>query len=215
MTDTARLVIVTGLPGSGKSTTAKWLAKFLLVTWIYRFITRPFRKGEKKGTENLRISDKEFLRLKKAHKLFHPTETEIPHWGKHYRGFPVMSTWIPLSGTDIMLVVPGPRAALEILDQFPDAVAVFLTAPREILVQRIRDRGDAWGTSNHPKKILEYDTMYGGLGIESEFERRGIPVIDTNEVDPEAVARRILSMLGVNPLKSKFMKGDSESVSSP
>ncbi len=221
MTRAPRLVVITGLPGAGKSSTARELVKLLkwlnvLVTRILRFITRPYRDDEEKGEENLRVSVKWFSRMEKARKLFHPTHTPDPlHGRSHSRAFPHMGTWRARPGTDIMLIVTGPRAALEILDKRPDASVFFLTAPRDVLVQRIIDRGSLWGTTYHPKKIHEYDTMYDGLGIEWEYRRRGIPIIDTKLVDTAvAVARRILEMLGYNPLALKMIDGDSNQSSS-
>lgn len=199
------LILVTGLPGSGKSTLARWVSSLILVTWISRFITRPLREDwagilEAQGQENLQISDEEYLRKRNAGELFHPTETQDAAWGKHRRGFPLMETWVRLPGTEALLVVPGPRGALEILKNRPDAIAVCLTAPEELLIQRIIDRGSYWGTGRHVDKIREYKRMYIGKGIEHQFRRKRVPVFDTEETEIESIARLIEARLRVSSL---------------
>lgn len=133
---TARLVYVVGPSGSGKDSLLAWarvrLAAGVPAVFAHRYITRPEAAG---GENYVALTEDEFA-LRLARGLF------AMHWASHARRYGIgieIDQWL---ARDLDVVVSGSRAYLpEALARYPDLALVWVTAPVEVLRERLERRG--------------------------------------------------------------------------
>ncbi|MFZ3125019.1 MAG: phosphonate metabolism protein/1,5-bisphosphokinase (PRPP-forming) PhnN [Acidovorax sp.] len=133
---TGRLVYCMGPSGAGKDSLLDWLRQHLPasspVHWARRTISRPATPG---GEAHESVDDSTFAQLRDAHAFALHWDANDLHYGVRH------SELEPLRRGDWVLV-NGSRAYLpQALQQFPDLVAVHITASPDVLRQRLAARG--------------------------------------------------------------------------
>ena len=136
-----KIVIISGPSGSGKTTLHKKLLlsrrlKGKLVKSISA-TTRPRRLGEREGRDYLFLTQKEFLKKRKAGYFL--------EWQKvfdSYYGTPKQAVLRLLKrGRNVLLCIDV-KGARVVERQFPDAVKIFIRAPSlAVLKKRLQKRG--------------------------------------------------------------------------
>ncbi|MDR2634870.1 MAG: guanylate kinase, partial [Clostridiales bacterium] len=132
------LIIVSGFSGSGKGTVlSRVIEKNKNIRFSISATTRKPRAGEIDGAHYFFISREEFRRMAENGEFAEHTET----YG-HCYGTPLEQISKAVNaGQDIVLELDV-KGAGKIKESFPDAVAIFLTAPSlEIVKKRLIERG--------------------------------------------------------------------------
>ena len=132
------IIVVSGFSGAGKGTLMKALTgKYDNYALSVSATTRNPRPGEVNGREYFFVSNEEFEKLIKENGL-------IEHAGyvDHYYGTPRKFVEAKLSqGIDVILEIES-QGALQIKEQYPDAVLLFVMPPSAAeLEKRLRGRG--------------------------------------------------------------------------
>jgi ribose 1,5-bisphosphokinase len=133
---TGRLVYCMGPSGAGKASLLDWLRQHLPasspVHWARRTISRAATSG---GETHESVDDSTFAQLRDAHAFALHWEANGLHYGVRHAELE------PLRRGDWVLV-NGSRAYLpQALQQFPELVAVHITASPGVLRQRLAARG--------------------------------------------------------------------------
>lgn len=130
------LYYVAGPSGAGKDTVMSWARERLPfampVVFAHRYITRPADSG---GENHIALSESEF-ELRLARGLF------SMHWQSHGLRYGIGIEVLDWLSSDVSVVVSGSREYLSrARETFPDLVYVHVTAPPEVLRERLRARG--------------------------------------------------------------------------
>jgi ribose 1,5-bisphosphokinase len=132
-----RLVYVMGPSGAGKDTLLRRARRELgqspvrALVFMRRYITRPAEPG---GEEHCPLSREEFLRRKEAGFF-------VLSWERHGFFYGIGRELDGVLSSGAAAVVNGSRVYLpEALRRYPDLIPVLVTAPEELLRERLRSR---------------------------------------------------------------------------
>ena len=133
---TGRLVYCMGPSGAGKDSLLDWLRQHLptssAVHWARRTISRAAASG---GEAHEGVDDSTFAALRDA-------QAFALHWQANGLHYGVRHTELEPLRRGEWVLVNGSRAYLpQALQQFPELVAVYITASPDVLRQRIAARG--------------------------------------------------------------------------
>ena len=133
---TGRLVYCMGPSGAGKDSLLDWLRQHLpassAVHWARRTISRAATSG---GEAHESVDDSTFAQLRDA-------QAFALHWDANGLHYGVRHTELEPLRQGHWVLVNGSRAYLpQALRQFPELVAVHITASPEVLRQRLTARG--------------------------------------------------------------------------
>jgi len=135
-----KLVVVSGPSGVGKSTVLKEVLRRAPVPLVASVsaTTRPPRPGEVEGVDYHFLSSQEFERRRREGRFLECFQV----FGGHWYGTPIEPVTSSLEEGKWVLLEIDVQGALCVMEQFPDAVSIFLRAPSmEELERRLRDRG--------------------------------------------------------------------------
>lgn len=138
-TPKARLMVVSGASGSGKSTVVKHLADHPVLTPLVSVsvTTRDPRPGEVHGREYYFLSRDEFDRLRAANELLEFAEVH----GNAY-GTPAAPVLKQIGEGGLAILEIDVQGARQVKERMPDAVFVFIHTPdMATLEARLRGRG--------------------------------------------------------------------------
>lgn len=182
-------LVIGGLSGSGKDTAVRLLEEAGVVRRGVTITTRPPRPGEVDGVSYDFMTPEEFDQARGQGELAEETRyigNPVAYGISWRRINEARQSQIP---TCWILDTVGLERMREL---FPGAVVgVFLVAPREVLADRMRRRGEDEATIE--RRLKRYDDEVA-LGCK-HFEH----VIDTAGLGPSEVASRIRSLLDVAP----------------
>jgi guanylate kinase len=188
-------LIITGMPGSGKTRLAELLASHFSVEWISRYTTRPMRPGEQDGTEYRFIQPDMFDALESSGEILRWRgaigESLNPDGSKYRRGTPPPWTWPHgEEGTQLVIGILSPRLYLRIKKRLApeNTYAVFLTAEHKELLNRIMERRGGDWVSGHAKKIRKYQK----LELEYKYRLADEEVIDTTNRPPIEIFEEVV-----------------------
>lgn len=132
-----RLLVISGFSGAGKGSVSRALADTYGYSLSISATTREPREGEVNGREYFFKSEADFLKL-----IDYNGFVEYARYVDHYYGTPRQFVEDELALGHIVILEIEVQGAMKILQQYPDAILVFITAPSvEILKQRLVGRG--------------------------------------------------------------------------
>lgn len=132
------LLIISGPSGAGEDSVIDGLAKLMPIERVITTVTRSPRAGESDGHPYYFISTKQF-----EQKI---VSGEMVEYAKHYNG-----NFYGVTKTELERVAASGNIGIWKIDykgvetakkMFPGIIAIFITAPLEILEERIRSRGN-------------------------------------------------------------------------
>lgn len=131
------LIVISGPGGVGKDSLLKRMEeRNYPLHFVVTATDRPPRPGEVHGEDYFFLSTKAFLRMKREGELLEHALV----YGQH-KGIPKQQVRDALdSGKDVIMRVDVQGAAT-VRSIAPEAVLIFLTAPKEALAERMRRRG--------------------------------------------------------------------------
>lgn len=131
------LIVISGPGGVGKDSLLKRMEeRNYPLHFVVTATDRPPRSGEVHGEDYFFLSTEEFLRMKREGELLEHALV----YGQH-KGIPKQQVRDALdSGKDVIMRVDVQGAAT-VRSIAPEAVLIFLTAPKEALAERMRRRG--------------------------------------------------------------------------
>lgn len=135
----ARLLVISGASGSGKSTVVSHLAGHPALSPYVSIsaTTRPPREGEEHGREYYFLSREEFENLQKADELLEHAEVH----GNYY-GTPAQPVFERINDGGLAILEIDVQGAKQIKERLPQSLFVFVHAPSmEVLESRLRGRG--------------------------------------------------------------------------
>lgn len=139
--DPFQVVVLSGPSGSGKTTIVQRLLRDAPVKlqMSVSATTRPPRAGEIDGRDYYFLTDEQFQQRRRRGELLECAE--VHKTGYWYGTLCSEIERARQSGAWALLEVDV-EGALNVLEQYPDAVTIFLTTPSiEVYEQRLRDRG--------------------------------------------------------------------------
>nr|MBN1229649.1 hypothetical protein [Anaerolineae bacterium] len=168
------LFVVAGPSGVGKNT----IIKKLLANHpdemdrIRTYTTRQPREGEVSGVQYHFVSTDEFIALSKAQKLLEADEAnplghDVYGLGESYSMPADIFENIP---PDKHLVVAEVdiAGARRLKERYPECVTIFVTAPPDVLIKRIKERPDE--TMNHQSLKQRMKTAHDMICAAKEFD---------------------------------------------
>ncbi|HOX27904.1 MAG TPA: guanylate kinase [bacterium] len=169
--DRRRLVLViSGPSGAGKSTVSEALFKdaelFSVLERSVSATTRPPRPGEENGVSYHFVTDDEFERMVSV--------GEFLEWAKVHNacyGTPRSNIARAFdAGRDLLLEIDV-QGALNVKKEYPDAVLIFITAPMEVLIDRLKKRPSSLtGDALQAEIDLRMNTAKKELAVMNEYD---------------------------------------------
>lgn len=134
--NSGRLICIVGPSGAGKDSVIDYakanLPSGIEVRFARRTITRPSQSG---GENHEAVTEEEFKRLLSCGAF-------VLHWSANGLSYGIRRGLHEWLAADRTVVVSGSREHLPVLRaEFPRAEVVLITAPREVLQQRLTGRG--------------------------------------------------------------------------
>lgn len=136
------LVIISGPSGSGKGTVVKMLDPAYGYALSISVTTRPPRAGESDGRDYFFRTEEEFVRMRQQGQLL-----EHALYVGHYYGTPRQYVEEMIAGGKVVVLEIEVNGALQVKDQFPEAVLIFLMPPtqrelkRRLTARNTEDKG--------------------------------------------------------------------------
>lgn len=131
-----RLIVLSGPAGAGKTTVAERLCREAGLRRTVTATTRPPRAGEVDGRDYLFLTEDEFLRRAARGEFLEHARVH----GRLY-GTPRAPVEQALRAGETRLLVIDVQGAMQVKEQCPEALLVFLDAPDGALEQRLAGRG--------------------------------------------------------------------------
>ena len=137
-----QLFVLAGPSGVGKYTITQMLLEtFPAMHRVTTFTTRPQRTDEVEGDQYHFITLEEFRRKSEAGQLLEPAGQDVYGEG-HLYSMPADVMHTP-AGKHLILAEVDIHGTALLKQKFPDCVAIFVTAPPDVLIDRIKRRSDA------------------------------------------------------------------------
>lgn len=136
-----QLFVLAGPSGVGKYTiTKRLLENHPAMQRVTTFTTRPRRPEEIEGDQYHFISREEFKRKSEAGELLEPAGQDVYGEG-HLYSMPIDVMSAP-EGKNLILAEVDINGTALLKRQYPDCVTIFVTAPPDVLLARIKERID-------------------------------------------------------------------------
>jgi guanylate kinase len=137
-----QLFVLAGPSGVGKYTiTQRLLENHPAMSRVTTFTTRAPRGGEVEGDQYHFISVEEFKRKSEAGELLEPAGQDVYGLGDLYSMPTNLMTDVP-EGKHLILAEVDIHGTFLLKKLHPDSVSIFVTAPPDVLLARIRERTD-------------------------------------------------------------------------
>lgn len=144
------IFLITGTSGAGKTSLTHELKKCGYWDECISYTTRPMRTGEVDGEDYYFVSKEEFKRMYENNEF---VECVIYH-GDYYGVSHAEIERTMKKGNHIFIIVAY-DGYLQIKEQYPDAIGIFIWATKEDCVMNMLSRGDSVESAN--KRISTYE----------------------------------------------------------
>lgn len=149
------LIVIAGPSGVGKYTiTQRLLKNHPGMHRVTTFTTRPPRPDEVEGDQYHFISREEFKRMSEAGELLEPAGTDVYGEGHLYSMPSNLMEAVP-EGKHLILAEVDINGTALLKQLYPDSVAIFVTAPPDVLLARIKSRADEHMDSDSLAKRID------------------------------------------------------------
>jgi guanylate kinase len=166
-------IVISAPSGAGKTTLVKLVHKHIKgLLCSVSATTRLPASGEKNGEDYFFMSEKEFLKNKKANKF---VETAIVH-GHHYGTLKEQLDKRLRTGKDVVLNIDV-KGALNVKKIYPEALLIFIVPPSmKILAERLKKRHrdseiEIKKRLNNAKREMLYKKYYNYVVVNDSLRR--------------------------------------------
>lgn len=134
-------IILSGSSGVGKNTVMNELfARNKKIKPFVSYTTRNMREGEKDGVNYHYVTKEQFQELRNKGKFCEVEEIHSNFYGSNFDDI-----YSGLSGENIVIKDIGVEGAINLRRLFKNndnVVTIFLTAPKDVLIERLQNRGE-------------------------------------------------------------------------
>jgi len=142
------IIAFSGLSGTGKSTIAREVSKFLKLPFVITYTTRPIRPGEINGVDYHFIDDNTWKRLELENRIVAPQPFKVANGQIWNYGIDKLD----LKGDIVMVLTPSGVADLRELGY--KVISYYIDLDEDIRLKRIFDRKDNQGKMEITRRTL-------------------------------------------------------------